>query len=198
MGLLGDPFSNEQYLMAEFRRGKSKAFETIHARYHGAIKYFAAKYVGRHEAEDIASDTFVKLWHLKENFEKLEKVKAFLYLTAKNACLNHNKRDSMKAEKHEQMAHELSEEEANNNFEYNLLDAEFLRHTYQYLQRLPKQQRRVMELHWQGMSTEQIANVLNLSPQTVRNTWSRAVETLKKYRGWIFCISVLRTILHHL
>src|ERR1700733_9422566 len=86
----------EVYLMAEFRRGKGEAFEVIYHRYHGAMLYFIAKYINDAEsAQDIASELFIKLWNLREDFQELVKVQAFLYVSAKNASYNHSRREKL-------------------------------------------------------------------------------------------------------
>ena len=65
-------------------------FKKIFVTYYARIVYFAFQIIGdREEAEDIAQDTFVNFWNQKENVSQHEvAIKNYLYLTAKNLCLN--------------------------------------------------------------------------------------------------------------
>ena len=65
-------------------------FKKIFVTYYARIVYFAFQIMGDREgAEDIAQDTFVNFWNQKENVSQHEiAIKNYLYLTAKNLCLN--------------------------------------------------------------------------------------------------------------
>jgi RNA polymerase sigma-70 factor (ECF subfamily) len=40
------------------------------------------------DGEDLVKDTFVKLWQTHADFDTPQNIKAFLYITTRNACLN--------------------------------------------------------------------------------------------------------------
>src|SRR5947207_569153 len=77
-------------LISQFRRGNSLAYTTIYNLCAPSIYYFAKRFVNEREvAEDITADTFIKLYRLHENFDTLLNIRAFLHITARNACLNY-------------------------------------------------------------------------------------------------------------
>lgn len=90
---LPSTLSDAEFLAAEFRRGKPKAFEMVFDKHYAALCYFANSFVGDwDESEDIVAAVFIKLWELKDSFPNLRAVKSFLYVSVKNACLNHIRR----------------------------------------------------------------------------------------------------------
>lgn len=55
---------------------------------------FADKYLEDMDlAADVAQEAFIQLWRFEGEFESLEKVKGFLYTTARHLALNHLKHD---------------------------------------------------------------------------------------------------------
>lgn len=61
-----------------------------------------------------------------------------------------------------------------------IFDAEVLREIHSSIETLPTQCKRVLKLTLEGIRTEEIADMMGLSPQTVRNTRVRATVLLKK------------------
>lgn len=180
-GHLVDTVSEEDFLVAEFRRGKTRAFEKIFFKLHGSIVYFTTEFINDAEAaKDIVSEVFVKLWHLRENFADLRSIKAFLFVSAKNACMNHQRHFKLVTAHQKVALHELTQEELDNEFMQQIFDAEVIREVYQAIETLPSQCKRIVHLTLEGLSTDEIAQMLNLSVQTVRNTRVRATELLKK------------------
>src|SRR5689334_21843027 len=77
-------------LMGDFKKGSKEAFEEVYNTYHLQLYYFVRKITGNpEEAEDITSETFVKLWQLCARFETLQNIKAFLFIAARNASLDY-------------------------------------------------------------------------------------------------------------
>ncbi|HEX4851918.1 MAG TPA: sigma factor, partial [Puia sp.] len=70
-----------------FNQGDRSAFTAIYNSYSNRV-FLYAKYLlnSSVEAEDIVSDTFLKLWHVKARFRTQDKISAFLVITTRNAC----------------------------------------------------------------------------------------------------------------
>jgi RNA polymerase sigma-70 factor (ECF subfamily) len=73
-------------------RNSKRADEMFHAVYeefHTDVPFFANHILDNpEEARDISTDTFIKLWVLRESFQSTDKMKSFLIKCTKNACLN--------------------------------------------------------------------------------------------------------------
>src|SRR5579859_2100686 len=83
-----NPELNPEILTA-FRNGNSEAFATFFNLHYRALCFFAGQMIrDTPEAEDIVKDAYIKLWNRHEDFESAQNVKAFLFITTRNACLN--------------------------------------------------------------------------------------------------------------
>lgn len=173
--------SDEAFLMGEFKRGKPRAFELIFNKHYGALCYFSNDFLqDRDAAEDVVSEVFIKLWTMRDDFENMRAIKSFLYVSAKNACLNHLRRNRIIDSHKRNVIPDLLLEEQDDVVMGKIFEAEVLREVYNTIESLPTQCRRVLRLSLQGLSTEDIATTMGLSAQTVRNTKVRATEMLKK------------------
>ena len=178
---MADTIQDEAYLISEFRRGKTRAFEQIFFKFHGAICYFAQEFINDPEsAKDIVSEIFIKVWNLKHDFDSVRSIKAFLYISTKNACLNYLRRVKMMADHEKLVVQEQETADLGPAIMHRIFDTEVLREVHFAIDGLPSQCKRVMKLTLQGLNTDDIASMMNLSSQTVRNTRVRATELLKK------------------
>src|SRR5690349_24963911 len=90
-------------IIAGFHKGNSRAFDLLFDMFFPALCYFANKLIeDRQESEDIVLDTFQKLWARREHFETMPNIKAFLYITVRNTCLNYLRyRETQRKRTHE-------------------------------------------------------------------------------------------------
>lgn len=162
-----------------------QTFDRLFNTFFPAIIYFAESIIhNREEAEDIVMETFRKLWQLQSNFETVKKVKAFLYISVRNACFNHLQ--SFYRRKYNLQA-EINEEKGD--YETNCaLDAMKTKEEniqiqtiYTAVQKLPTKCRQVFELfYFEGKSSQEIAKQLNTAVTTARNQRARGVLLIKQ------------------
>lgn len=173
--------TTEAYLVSEFRKGKTWAFEQVFRDLYGTICYFTQDLVDDQElSKDVVSEAFIKLWSLREDFQNLRAIKAFLYITARNTAINHLRRLKMMSEHQSNLVDELTDDDMTDALMQRIFDAEVVREVYKALDTLPAQCKRVLRLTLEGLNTDDIATAMNLSVQTVRNTRVRAIEMMKK------------------
>ena len=80
--------SNET--LSGLRAGDRQAFEEYFMFYYSRIFFFANTLVrDTGVADEITSETFVKLWTKRAEFETFSKVKSFLYFACRNACFDY-------------------------------------------------------------------------------------------------------------
>jgi len=158
--------------------GDENAFSFFYKKYYNEIVFFAWKIVHHtHQAEDITSESFIKLWHMPGVFDSEQHVRSFLYISARNACYNYLKHMNRLVDRHQKFFLFLDADQptAECNFpELNVseISAE--------IRKLPLQQRRVCTLLFlQGQDIDFVARKLKLSPQTVRNHKTRALHNLR-------------------
>jgi RNA polymerase sigma-70 factor (ECF subfamily) len=177
----GDLSADEDaVLVSEFRRGKVPAFERIFLKFHGAITFFAGQFLDDYEAgKDISSEVFVTLWQRRSDFENIRAIQAFLYVSARNASLNYQRRRKMVLSHQNAVIRSYSDAGDKDAVFKGVFEAEYLRLVYAAIEELPQQVKRVARLSMQGLNTDEISLALDLAPQTVRNTRVRAEQLLR-------------------
>ncbi|SFC51705.1 RNA polymerase sigma-70 factor, ECF subfamily [Parapedobacter composti] len=187
-------------VIEQLRRGNEAALSQLFDRYNRRLLYFARGMVGSQEvAEELVSDSFVKLWKIRANFETTDNVKAFLYITIKHACLNHVK--SAHAQRHfnDEGLEELLSRDPDTYV--RIVRAELMEAIHREVMRLPEKQREVFRLtYYDELDTDEICRRLDMSANAVFANRSRAVETLRKLfkdnELWL-CLLMLQELVKH-
>jgi len=129
-------------------------------------------------AEDIVGDVFHKLLEMdtKERSEKLanvnDKIDVFLKVIVKNKCL-----DNLKVEKNRKVLQQGIFLMLSRSIHHHpLIEEDF----QQMLAILPERQREVLALHLKGFENEEIAQQLNITYNTVRNTLSNGKKKIRE------------------
>lgn len=135
-------------------------------------------------AEEIADDAFLKLSKeaARHPFSAIEGVWAFLRVVARNAATDHlRKRISLRKQHKGYLFALVNQPSTDIPAADDLCDVytEVIAQLYTAMKELPEQQREVMRLNQQGLSIAEIAETMNLSPQTVRNYRGKAIKVLK-------------------
>ena len=65
-------------------------------------------------------------------------------------------------------------------FEYTVLEEEVHRIVAQEIEKLPEEQRKVVYFHMEGKNNREIAEIMQISVNTVKTHKARARKTLKK------------------
>ncbi len=183
--------------MSDFFDSNIVVLEEVFKTYNRPLLYFAHNMVREQgAAEEIVSDSFVKLWKARGQFPTQENIKAFLYIATKNACLNY-----------------LKSVHAQQRFEYDVSDnllftepeiyakivrAELMQCIYQEVEKLPEKQQAVFRLSYlEGLDTDEISAKLGMSASAVFANRSRAIETLRKTfkdKNLLWCLLLLNEI----
>jgi RNA polymerase sigma-70 factor (family 1) len=170
---------NETFPIVEkFSNGNINAFNLIFTKLYPLICSFSNKYLkDSREAEDIAQEIFMELWKQREKFESIEQIKAFLYVSAKNMCLNLIKHNNIK-EKYKQT--NFTEIELEDSFEKKLIRTEVIAHIKSSIDKLPGQRKKVILLSLNELTNNEIATELNISINTVKLHKKIAYDNLKE------------------
>jgi RNA polymerase sigma-70 factor (ECF subfamily) len=142
--------------------------------------YFAAQLIGDPaDAEDIAKDSFVKLWHRHADFDSPQSIKSFLYVTTRNAGINFLRRQKVKNTFSREFAY-LEESRREELVLNQLIRAEFMQEIYNEIEKLPGKRREVFKLaYFEGLKNDEIAERLDISVFTVKVHKGKALTTLR-------------------
>ncbi len=165
-------------LLKEFRNGDNIAFKKIYDRYFNALYLFGMKYVPvQNIMEDILQEVFIKAWEKRAFFFHEIALKAFLYKSVRNLCLNHIKHLTVQNKfKNRQDKAVYCE----NTFYKNIIEEEVNRHISEAVEKLPKSARIIYLLSLNGVKNKEIAEDLNISINTVKTQKLRASQFLRE------------------
>ena len=168
-------------LLIEFSQGSLQAFQAIFDGFRMRIFYFVKKLIDdRSSAEEITSDTFVKLYRLHDKFNTLNNIQAFLFITARNASLDYLKyRQRQREHLSELRSHEEQEADIEL-FPDTNIEADVLQFIYREIEKLPHRSKLIFKLsYFEGLSIRDIADMMKISPQTVANQKHTALKLLR-------------------
>jgi RNA polymerase sigma-70 factor (ECF subfamily) len=161
------------------KKGSPDALKSLLKQYYNTLCLFAERLVNtKPAAEDIVGESFIKLWNKRGDFESTQNIKAFLYITVRNACLNYLKQTKRELLNQKQLAYLSGEKEE---FVLNaMIRAEVVREIMNEIENLPEQCRKVLKLAYlEGLQNKEVAKVLNISVHTVKNQKARAIQLMK-------------------
>jgi len=130
-------------------------------------------------AEDTVQQVFFKLWEKKEQIEIQQSIKAYLYSSVYNQCMNLLKHEQVKKKHQTYLTHatEKSDESATkkliaNELEQKISDA---------LNLLPQQCRTIFQMsRFEELKYREIAENLSISVKTVEAQMSKALKIMRK------------------
>jgi RNA polymerase sigma-70 factor (family 1) len=171
---------NQGEFLAELQRGSQAAFARLYNQEFTSVFYFARRFVADSQAaEDITTDTFVKLCERLNDFESIEAIHSFLMVTVKNACLNHLRSVRRENLRYEELRYLLEEDDSDIQLNTQLT-AHIFQHIYEEIEKLSPQLKKVFTMSFiEGLSNEEIARQLGINNQSVRNDKSRALRQIR-------------------
>lgn len=168
---------NESEIVKEIRANDLEAFSGVFRKYYEPLCLFAARYLHDIQAaESVVQDVFVRLWESREALEIQSSLKSYLYAAVRNACINHLK--------HENFTQLLDDAEERPDTSVMQPDvqlesselAEALEHAMKAL--APKCRQIFTMAKYDGLSYQEIAEILNISVNTVKTQMKRALKSL--------------------
>lgn len=180
--------SNQQ-LVEKIRTGDISAFETIFNKFYVYLCLLSEHIVrNQHDAEEIVSDVFMKVWNIREKLEITTSLKAYLIRAVYNASLNHIESNKFRKE----LTQSISDSDSelliwDNNYPLGqLFEKEILEALDQGINSLPDACRQVFILSRnENMKYSDIARSQGISVNTVKTQMKIAMlrlrETLKDF-----------------
>lgn len=165
--------------MEAFRNGEEQALAYFFKLHSKSLAYFAGRMLDdKTEADDIVSRCFLKLWQKHTDFDSEQNIKAFLYISCRNACLDYLA--SLKVRTAGQQRYMEHLQHGEETLLYDVIQTEVLDRLNKEIEALPEKMKVIFKmLYVEGKSTSEIAEELGLSIQTVRNQKTKAVDMIK-------------------
>ena len=168
----------EQNIILKLRKGDELGLRQLFDTYYSPLCVFALKYIDSFSlAEDLVQEVFINFWE-KKRVEQLQgSIKSYLFKAVKNNALNYIRQNN-----------KYQIEELDDEFDLlmeQLPDMEDLEEKklklYQEMENLSEQSKKVFEaIIFQNMKYKEIAEELDISLNTVKTHFSRALKQLRK------------------
>lgn len=147
-------------------------------------------------AEDIVQDAFATYIERRENLSKdTNAIKSFLYTSIKNSCLNKIRHNKV-----------VERYNKNNPFEIysdakileRIVDAEIIAEIHNAINKLPKGCALIIRSGYlMGLSNGEIADLMNISINTVKSQKKRGLELMKLHLGKAALGYFIAILAHH-
>ena len=180
-------FSDDR-LIALIRENDLTAFEHIYNKYWSKL-YLSAYNIlrDRQVAEDITQEVLVNLW-IKRTTLQITSLNAYLYTAVRYQVFNVLRSGKVKAG----LFNTLEELFSKNGGEEILSEKEINRLLEQGIAELPEKCRQIFIMsRKEHLSTKEIAERLGISPKTVENQLTIALNRLRKTLGDFVCMALI-------
>ena len=184
---------DDNTLLLSLATGDETAFNTIFHRYKEKLYNYLLKITKSPEiAEEIVIDIFVKIWVGRELMSHIRDLERFLHKVAYHKAIDflrvasrHARLQKVYIERIEMGTEKLADD--------LVIDDDFRQILHKAIQQLPPQRKLIYSLSKEeGLTYDQIAQALNLSRNTIKNSMMAATKSISEFlRGNGFGKAVL-------
>lgn len=166
---------SSEELMLKAKKGDLRAFETLIWLHQKNVVNFFVRSGVESDAEDLAQDTFIRLWDARARYEVTAKFKTFLYLVMRRIFIDEVRR----RDRRERTKLEIEE------FFPDRVESEHERDrdidTAKIVSMLPDGMRDViLMIYMEGLKHEEVADRLSIPVGTVKSRVFNALRKLRK------------------
>lgn len=144
--------------------------------------------------KDCVQEVFIEIWNRRDRITVPDSVRAYLLSSVRKKVLREAYRQQILR------PDEPTDLENDSNFisfspEWTIIEEESLAQTTkrvaQALDKIPKRQREVIYLRfYQGLERDEIADIMNVNPQSVSNLLQSAYTSIREY--WVVIVLLLK------
>ena len=176
---------SDELILQSLRQGSYDAFDALYMRYAPHVEAFAfCMLKNRSEAEDLAHDIFLKLWETRESIGHIKSFRSYLFRMTKNAVFDIFEHKSVQTRYEQRLLH--VEDLLTDDISTKVATKDLLMIIDMAVEQMPEQRQRVFRLsRYEGLSHQQIAQKLGVTPKTVEYHIRTALAELKKIIGVI-------------
>lgn len=169
----------EKKLLQSVSQADESAFEVLFNKYNNDVYNIAYKFMRCSIAsEEIVQEVFMIIWQRREKLCDIDNFRAYLITIAKHLVYR-----SLKDKATKNITSVASENiESTHNAETVLLEKEYGHILQKAVMRLPQQQQKVYLLVKEnGLKRDEVANILNVAPDTVKFHLAQAMKSIRAY-----------------
>ncbi|MGK7369872.1 MAG: RNA polymerase sigma factor [Candidatus Halalkalibacterium sp. M3_1C_030] len=167
------------------RDGNERALkEMFDATFESFVRY-AWKYTkNKDSAMDIVQESFIKLWNIRSKLDPAQSLKTYFYRMVKHKSLNYLRDVKQHTEDIEGV--QIPESSMSLYQEENDTDSGLIEPLKKWIDELPDRQQEAFKLsRYEGLTHDEIAEVMEVSPRTVNNHIGAALNNLhERYKNY--------------
>lgn len=167
----------EQYIIiADRTEWSEESFHHIYNRFYQALVMYAYNYIGDMAlAEDFVQDTFSAIWEGRMQFSNISTLRIYLYNAVRNHVIDHQRHQKVH-NKYISRQMSVGEMDAENSY----VKEEVYNQLFAAIDQLPDRQRAILLHTMERRKVKEIAELLDISANTVKKQKQRALETLRE------------------
>lgn len=169
-------------MLLDFQGGDELALKVLYDLHQAALHSYIARLVGNaDEAEDVLTESFVRLWNKRKQFADIKSVIHYLYAIARNLTYDLLRAKQNRVKQHEGYAYwQLIQEQLVS----EEVRARLLQHIFIEVEQLPDQMKKVFTMAYvHGIDAASIADLLQLSVHTVHNHKKAGMKKIRNALG---------------
>lgn len=177
--------SAEVYLdNIRLKEGDHEVFLAIYNRFNRRLYYFIRKFIADADiADDILHDAFLNLWNARHRINGKYPIENYLFRIARNLVFKYLRAQLRSAETMLDLTYFAEESKVcYDTVEQTVIEREYREIYALAVDKLPPQRKRIFVMaREEGLSHKEIAQFLNISPNTVKEHVSLAMKSIKDY-----------------
>ena len=169
----------DKALIDQIKNGDERAFESLFREHFKVLSVFAKKFLNDLDAaQDIVQEVFVKFYEQRDKLEVHTSLKALLYQSVRNRCLDQIRSTQTRSGHHENiLAASFGADIDTSDF---MEQAELEQMIYNSIAQLPEQCQLIFKMsRLEGKKNQDIADELGISKRTVETQISNALKRLR-------------------
>ncbi|MCZ4695588.1 RNA polymerase sigma factor [Ancylomarina euxinus] len=175
-------------------KGDLKSFREMYENMFHSLCLYGYKMIPNEDVvADIVQEAFIAVWNKREEFNSLVGTKSYLYTVVRNNILSHIR--DLRTVSIEN--HPAKDEEADMEFNSQILKEESYKLVRDAVKNLPDQTRKIISLTLNGCSNQEIADELGISVNSVKTLKKAGYAKLReKLQKHVFALLFITDILH--
>lgn len=164
-------------IVIQLKTGDKDVFDSVYRFYFKGLCAFSSQYVSPDDAKEIVQETMMWLWENRTTLIPEMSLKSLLFLIVKNKSLNRISHNQVKFRVHQHIIEKFENQFEDPDF---YLENELFNLFTEALAKLPEDYRKAFEMNrMDGLTYNQIAEELNVSPKTIAYRINQALKILK-------------------
>ena len=175
-----EQLSSIQDLLIHIGNDDTAAYEKLYYAFYPRLYSFALSLIqSRQHAEEIVSDVFIKVWQSRKHLPEVGNISVYLYTSVRNRTIDYlNKERKYPVVRYSQDDWEEVLIELKDPSDY-CISTDLMKKINAAINQLPSQCKIIFKLTKEdGLSYKQVAEIMELSPFTVRNQLAIAIRKM--------------------